>query len=82
MEFERGVEDQLLNTSNILGKNKGSFCVSQGPAIGYPYEMLEINLHACTNIIHWQDKPTQRGAKWHLKPRFSKTLQFVVAFAG
>jgi len=48
MEFERGVEDQLLNTSNILGKSRGPFCVSQGPAIGYPYEMLEINLHACT----------------------------------
>jgi len=48
MEFERRVEDQLLNVSNILRKSRGPFCVSQGPAIGYPYEMLEISLHACT----------------------------------
>jgi len=48
MEFERGVEDQLLNTSNILGKSIGPFCVSQQLAIGYPYERLEISLHACT----------------------------------
>jgi len=47
MEFERGAEDQLLNASNIVGKSRGPFCVSQGPAIGYPYEMLEISLHTC-----------------------------------
>jgi len=48
MEFERGVEDQPLNISNILGKSRGPFCVSQELAIGYPYERLEISLHACT----------------------------------
>jgi hypothetical protein len=53
--FERGVEDQLLNTSNILEKSRGSFCVSKGQTIGYTYKMLEISLHASTvpNIIHW-----------------------------
>ena len=34
-----------LKTSYLI---QAIFCVSQGPAIGYPYEMLEINLHACT----------------------------------
>jgi len=48
MEFGRGVEDQLLKTSNILGKRRGPFCVSQELAIGYPYERLEISLRACT----------------------------------
>jgi hypothetical protein len=48
MEFDRGVEDHLLNTNNILGKRRGPFCVSQRPAIGYPSETLEISLHACT----------------------------------
>jgi hypothetical protein len=48
MEFERGVEDQPLNISNILGKSRGPFCVSQELAIGYPYERLEISLHGCT----------------------------------
>jgi hypothetical protein len=50
MEFERGVEDQLLNTSNILGKSRGPFCVSQGPATGYPYELCDMLV---PNIIRW-----------------------------
>jgi hypothetical protein len=48
MQFERAVEDWLLTTRNSLGKSRGPFLVSQRPAIGFPYEMLEISLHACT----------------------------------
>jgi hypothetical protein len=81
-EFERGVENQQLKTSNILGKSGGSFFVSEGSANGYSYEMLGISLHACTEHNSSVRRIQHRGAKWHLKLWFSETPQFVVAFVG